>query len=219
MPSNWMSIDNNFPSFTGQETPQQQIAALHNYLFQLREGLQYSLRNLTVENFNATALQNLTDAQKTEITEQLQQVYNLLNGLSSEVSRLSSRVTGIENLSGRVTSVETEVIFLGKDTADLQQRMIRAETDLADHVGRIGVTETDILELKSRAEDLAVIEDEVYGEGGLREQAEQNIEQIRTLMGAVQVADDGSATFGSAGKTLHLVGEIYINGVLYEGGT
>ena len=72
MPSNWLSIDSNFPSFTGEESPEQQIRALHNYLFQLREGLQYSLQNLTADNFNATALQNLSDAQKNEVTTQLQ---------------------------------------------------------------------------------------------------------------------------------------------------
>lgn len=175
MPSNWLSIDSNFPSFTGEESPEQQIRALHNYLFQLREGLQYSLQNLTADNFNTAALQNLTDAQKNEVTVQLEKVYTQLSQMAAEIDRLSGRVSGTENLSGRMTTAEDEITAL-KDRTKLTEENIE---DLA----------------KSRQE-------------------------LEKISGAVQVADDGSITVGSEGKPLQLVGQIYINGVLYEqGGT
>ena len=226
MPSNWTLIDNNFPTFTGKETPQQQIAALHNYMYQLREGLQYSLQNLTAENFNAAALQNLSETQKNEVANQLQQVYNLMNQLSAELNSLSGRVAGIEGLSGRVTTAETEISFLDKrvgiaeiDIKNLQERAVEAEADLADHEVRLGAAEEDIQELKQSAEDLAALENEVTGEGGLSERVALAEGEVKKLSETVQVAEDGSAMVGSQGRALHLVGEIYINGVLYGGGS
>lgn len=109
MPSNWLTIDTNFPTFTGEESAEQQIRELHNYMFQLREGLQYTLQNLTAENFNAAALRDLTDGQKNELTEQLQQVYGLLSKLSSEVDSLNGRISGTEDLAGRVDSTEKKM--------------------------------------------------------------------------------------------------------------
>lgn len=139
MPSVWKSIDSNFPSFTGEEKPQEQIRALHNYLFQLREGLKYSMQNLSAENFNAAALENLSESQKNEVKKQLEKVYALLGQMSGE----------IQNIAGRVSSM------------------------------------------------------------GIRIEA---IEQT------VQTEEDGGITIGTEGKPLRLVGEIYINGVLYGQG-
>lgn len=301
MPSNWLSIDSNFPSFTGEESPEQQIRALHNYLFQLREGLQYSLQNLTADNFNTAALQNLTDAQKNEVTTQLEKVYTQLNQMAAEIDRLSGRVSGTENLSGRMTTAEGEITALkGRvkltegniedltdrasavetDIDDLQGRMKTAESDIGSLKGRVTITEgniedlagrvkeleddetltnlqkavegegglhdraataeTDIVSLKEQvitaeenienlADRVKQIEDDqslddlqetVAGEGGLQEQVAESQQELKKISGAVQVAEDGIVTVGSEGKTLHLVGQIYINGVLYEqGGT
>lgn len=201
MPSNWLTIDSNFPSFTGKETPQQQIQMLHNYLFQLREGLQYSLQNLSASNFNAAALQNLEDAQKNEVTRQLVKVYDLLNQMSGEISSLTGRVSGIENLAGRVTGAEADIDALEEWTGAAEEQMAQLQQR----------TES----LDSRVKQM---EDAVTGEGGLQEQMGTTQREIGKLSSAVQVASDGSATIGSEEKPLRLVGQVYINGVLYEQG-
>lgn len=264
MPSNWLSIDSNFPSFTGEESPEQQIRALHNYLFQLREGLQYSLQNLTADNFNTAALQNMTDAQKNEVTLQLEKVYAMLNQMAAQIDNLSGRVSGTENLSGRMTTAEDEITALKgrvklteENIEDLADRTTTAETGIDDMQDRMKTAEADVGSLKGRAtitegnvEDLAgrvkQLEDDqtlgdlqeavtgegglqervtdlegaVTGEGGLQEQMDATEQELEKISGAVQVADDGSITVGSEGKPLRLVGQIYINGVLYEqGGT
>lgn len=247
MPSNWLSIDSNFPSFTGEESPEQKIRALHNYLFQLREGLQYSLQNLTADNFNTAALQNLTDAQKNEVTAQLEKVYTQLNQMAAEIDRLSGRVSGTENLSGRMTTAEGEITALkGRvkltegniedladrattaetDIDDLQDRMKTAEADIGSLKGRATITEGNIEDLAGRVKQLeddqtlGDLQEAVTGEGGLQEQMDATEQELEKISGAVQVADDGSVTVGSEGKPLRLVGQIYINGVLYEqGGT
>ena len=217
MPSNWFSIDSNFPSFTGEETPEQQIRALHNYLFQLREGLQYSLQNLTADNFNTAALQNLSDAQKNEVANQLQKVYTLLNQMSTEIDSLSGRVSGTESLSGRVTTAESKIDDLEEWTdaaeqqiGDLQRRVDTAEEAAEDLVGRVKQLEDD--------QTLEQLQEAVTGEGGLQEQVRTAQQDLRQISGIVQVAEDGSATVGAEGKALRLVGQIYINGVLIEQG-
>lgn len=248
MPSNWLSIDSNFPSFTGEESEEQQIRALHNYLFQLREGLQYSLQNLTADNFNTAALQNLTDAQKDEVTLQLEKVYTQLNQMTTEIDRLSSRVNGTENLSGRVTAAEGEISALkGRvktteenvegmtewnaaiqtDLDDLQGRTAYAEEALEDLTGRVQAMEDDktlddLKEIVDGEDGLRdrtqSLEKAVTGEGGLQEQQTELTLELEKLSGVVQVAEDGGATVGSEEKPLYLVGKIYINGVLYEQG-
>lgn len=246
MPSNWLSIDSNFPSFTGEEPPQQQIRALHNYLFQLREGLQYSLQNLTADNFNTAALQNLTDAQKNEVTTQLEKVYNVLNQMAAQIDSLSGRVSGTESLSGRVTTAEGEITGL-KDRIQLAEENIEGLADwtlaVGDEVDDLKETVTGEGGLKDRIQALEddqtvkqlqdavngegglrestqTLEDAVTGEGGLQEQMQSVDQGLKKIFGAVQVADDGSATIGSEGKVLRLVGQVYINGVLIEqGGT
>lgn len=245
MPSNWLSIDSNFPSFTGEETPEQQIRALHNYLFQLREGLQYSLQNLTADNFNATALQNLTAEQKNEVTTELQKVYAMLNQMATQIDNLSGRVSGTENLSGRMATAEGEITALkgrvklaegnveslgDRTTAaeacidDLQDRMKAAESGIGSLRGQATIAEKNVNDLADRVKALendqtvGELQDMVTGEGGLQEQMDGCKQELEKISGAVRVADDGGITIGSEGKPIRLVGQVYINGVLYEQG-
>ena len=57
MPSNWLYIDTNFPTFTGKESPNDKISTIQNYLFMLVEQLRYTLHNLDTANMNLTALE------------------------------------------------------------------------------------------------------------------------------------------------------------------
>lgn len=51
MSNNLQALDD-FPSFTGEESPQEQIRQLQNYLFVVAEQLKYTMRNLGVDNLN-----------------------------------------------------------------------------------------------------------------------------------------------------------------------
>lgn len=161
MPSNWQAIDMNFPSFTGDESPKQQIQALHNYLFQLRQGLQYSLQNLGIKNFNTTGLKELTDAQTADVQELLQGVTNSINSLSGTVNGLSGRMRDVDKLIGDVAAIEEWT----------------------------GAAEGQLQELSNR---------------------------ISALEAILQVAEDGSITLGLSGQTINIVGNIHINGTLWQ---
>lgn len=60
MASNVTRLDE-LPTRTGKESVPEQIQALYDYLFILRQTLEYLLSNLTPENFNPTALQAMKD--------------------------------------------------------------------------------------------------------------------------------------------------------------
>lgn len=154
MASNLLGFDNGFPTFTGNESAQEQIAALHSYLFQVREGLRYSLSNLGRNNFNQTELQEMNDEQKRSMEQMLAGVHGEINGISAGLAAVLER---INELGGEISAQKEWM-----ETAD---------------------------------------------------------KAIKDLKQTVQVAEDGSAAIGSEGKRLNLIGEIYINGVLLQGGT
>lgn len=212
MPNSWLSIDTGFPSFTGKESPSEQIKALHDYLYQLRQGLQYSLANLTMDNFNATALQQMDQGQKDQLEQELRKVYARLDQVSAKVDQLSASVTGLQGLSGRMDNAESDIDALEEWTG-------AAEQQLADIQSRLDTPEDG-----GTDEKVQTLEGQISGEGGLMERVSTLEESQRTtgerlekLSGVVQVAEDGSATIGNEGAVLRLVGQIYINGVLYGG--
>ena len=55
MPSNWLYIDTNFPSFTGEESLGDRVTTIQNYLYMLVEQLRYTLHNLDANNMNPAA--------------------------------------------------------------------------------------------------------------------------------------------------------------------
>ena len=57
MPSNWLYIDTNFPTFTGEENTEKKVTTIQNYMFMLVEQLRYSLHNLDLSNMNQTAVE------------------------------------------------------------------------------------------------------------------------------------------------------------------
>lgn len=210
MPNSWLSMDTGFPSFTGRETPQEQIKALHDYLYQMRQGLQYSLANLTMDNFNATALEQMDQGQKDQLEQELRKVYARLDQVSAKVDQLLASVNEMQGLSGRVEQAETDII-------DLQEWTGEAEQQLADIEARLDAPDDG--EEDGR---LAALEQQVTGEGGLVErigvvEEAQKVmdEDLKKLSGAVQVAADGAVTIGAASVPVYLVGQVYINGVLY----
>lgn len=107
-----------------------------------------------------------------------------------------------------------------RSTVDSMVGRVSAAENIA---GRMREAETAIEELQTdadeREERLFQLETEVQGEGGMAERMQKAETDLQQMAGIVQVAEDGSVTVGAEGKPLYLTGEIYINGVLYQGGT
>ena len=172
MPSNWLSVDNNFPSFTGKENPTEQIRKIHNYLFCLKDELKFMLQNLTADNWNSAEWDKLAeDAQATMLSQ--------VTAMGNQVSELKGLVSQVQ---GRVT-------------------------DLSSQVSAWGEAETEIREWLEALEYVAV-------------ELAEGQESLKQAMEAVISSDEeGNPVLGKEGGKLHLMGEVYLNGVLLGGGS
>lgn len=168
MPSNWSMVDNNFPSFTGNEKPREQIAQLQNYLMLLTEQLKYQMNNLSALNWNDTALKEL-QADTTKGVEQ---------ELGNVAGDLNQAATDLQLVVARLVEVEQNLAMLELAKADLEERI-----------------------------------------GDLETRAEECEADISNLFAVVKPDGTGGADIGAAGKEIRIVGKVYINGVLVEGGT
>jgi len=191
MPSNLFVLDAELPTFSERESPQAQVRKMFNYLVQLKQSLQYSLRNLTADNFNASALDKLTSGAKVELSQQLQLMQAAISQMDSKVDALSARLGNTEELVGRLTSLEDSDELLAGEIVGMQESLAAMEETVAG---------LDLL---------------LNGEGGILDR----LEAVEGKLGAVTVGEDGSLTLGTEGLPLYLVGQVFVNETPMDGGT
>ena len=140
MPSNWMMIENSFPSFTGRESAREMSQNLLNYMRILVEELKYQLNNLDTTNWNEAALKKLQESTTEDLDEQMvvaiQSVKNVMNEVSSIALRLNTAEYNIRNL-------ETDV-------ADLQREHVELDNRLEEQEGYMEMAQADIDELQQQ---------------------------------------------------------------------
>lgn len=127
MPSNWLYIDTNFPSFTQKENVNDKIETMQDYLFMLVEQLRYTLHNLDLSNMNKTAadefVKQITDPIYGEIKDaegNITQVALVAEGLAARIGDAEGNITqlqatakglqaSVSNLNGSVTNLTADV--------------------------------------------------------------------------------------------------------------
>lgn len=127
MPSNWLYIDTNFPSFTQKESVNDKVETMQDYLFMLVEQLRYTLHNLDLSNMNKTAadefVKQITDPIYGEIKDaegNITQVALVAEGLATRIGDAEGNITqlqataqglsaSISNLNGSVTNLTADV--------------------------------------------------------------------------------------------------------------
>lgn len=127
MPSNWLYIDTNFPSFTQKESVSDKVETMQDYLFMLVEQLRYTLHNLDLSNMNKTAtdefVKQITDPIYGEIKDaegNITQVALVAEGLAARIGDAEGNITqlqatakglqaSISNLNGSVTNLTADV--------------------------------------------------------------------------------------------------------------
>ena len=130
MPSNWLSVDNNFPSFTGKENPTEQIRKIHNYLFCLKDELKFMLQNLTADNWNSAEWDKLAEDAQTAVLSQVTAMGNQVSELKVLTSQTQARVT---DLSIKVPSLEGSDAEIREWLAALDQAVV----ELAEEVEQL----------------------------------------------------------------------------------
>lgn len=127
MPSNWLYIDTNFPSFTQKESASDKIETMQDYLFMLVEQLRYTLHNLDLSNMNKTAadefVKQITDPIYGEIKNaegSITQLGVTADGLAARIGDAEGNITqlqataqglsaSVSNLNGSVTNLTADV--------------------------------------------------------------------------------------------------------------
>ena len=142
MPGNILSADTQFPNFTGQENPAEQIRTIRNYLYMLLEQLRYTLNNLDAGNFNTEGLKEIQDAISQPILKQLSDTDGNLAELQVTAAGLASRVSSNEGdisqleqtaqgLSSRVGDSEGNISSLQQTANGLSSRVTSAEGNIS----------------------------------------------------------------------------------------
>lgn len=142
MPGNILSADTQFPNFTGQENPAEQIRTIRNYLYMLLEQLRYTLNNLDAGNFNSEGLKEIQDAISQPILKQLSDTDGNLAELQVTAAGLASRVSSNEGdisqleqtaqgLSSRVGDAEGNISSLQQTANGLSSRVASAEGNIS----------------------------------------------------------------------------------------
>ena len=142
MPGNILSADTQFPNFTGQENPAEQIMTIRNYLYMLLEQLRYTLNNLDAGNFNTEGLKEIQDAISQPILKQLSDTDGNLAELQVTAAGLASRVSSNEGdisqleqtaqgLSSRVGDAEGNISSLQQTANGLSSRVSSAEGNIS----------------------------------------------------------------------------------------
>ena len=146
MPSNWLYIDTNFPSFTQKESDGEKIETMQDYLFMLVEQLRYTLRNLDLKNMNKAAAEGFVKT----IT---QPIYAEIKNAEGSITQLGATADG---LAARISSAEGNITQLGATANGLSARISSNEgsiTNLTADVngirtqvsGKIGTSEAQTL--------------------------------------------------------------------------
>ena len=121
MPNNLLTVDTAFPTFTSDQTNEEKLDVVTNYLYMLMEQLRYTLANLGMGNFNGAELSELGMT----ITQPL---YVQLEDLSGNLAELDMTTTG---LSAQIQNVAGSVAELELTADNLSTRIENAEGDIS----------------------------------------------------------------------------------------
>lgn len=141
MPSNWLYIDTNFPTFTGEEETEEKVSTIQNYLFMLVEQLRYSLRNLDLGNMNPAAVDRFTGT----ITEP---IYGRIKDAEGNITQLAVTAKGlaaeIRDANGNIASLQATATQLASQISDangnisvLQQTASSIQSTVTNQAGQI----------------------------------------------------------------------------------
>ena len=138
MPSNWLYIDTNFPTFTGEENTEEKVTTIQNYMFMLVEQLRYSLHNLDLSNMNKTAVEryetSLTEPIYARIEDGEENIAELAltaAGLALRLNDAEGNITSLtataEGLSMQISDAEDDIIQLGITAQGLATQVSNAQ--------------------------------------------------------------------------------------------
>ena len=228
MPSSFLYIDTNFPTFTGEESTKEQIDSMLNYLFILVEQLRYSLANLDASNFNAKGLSDISESSTKDLTEQVVSMQAQINQTNQTVARLAIRVSVQEGMQQRLEDAEDAIQLLQQ--SDLEQRDAVNALEESSNTHNQKIAQLELWQ-NSAAEELTEMRNDlntVMVQAAANERAitqlttdmtnigndvQALIQEMATLKNSISVDESGNAVFGKTGQRTDINGSVYINNI------
>ena len=114
MPTRFAALDTGFPAFTGGESTEQKVEALHSFTYMLLEYLRYILRNLGPENLNQAEMKSWLDdmdikagtvVSQTVITDELYAQYGGIADLTVDELR-TDYMRAARYLAGNLSNLD-----------------------------------------------------------------------------------------------------------------
>ena len=134
MPASIPTLDDQFPTLRGDESPRDMFMAIVNYLFVLKESLDYTLANLSVDNWNQTALNEMAADTRSPMEAQLEKLLKQLQNVAATVTQHSISVEDLTRDMGstkdRATALEgrmKDLDYLLEQVVDLGTRLEKIE--------------------------------------------------------------------------------------------
>lgn len=145
MPSNWLYVESQCPNFNGDETTEEKLAQLQNYLYMLVEQMRYTTQNLDLSNMNQTAL----NSWETALTRP---IYAQIEGEGERITQLAATADGIKAM---VQGQQEDIQDLQESTRD----QIEVIQQVQKAVGEQGGMITDIQgTVTAQAQQMAQLE-------------------------------------------------------------
>lgn len=151
MPSNWLYVDTNFPTFTGQESTNDKINTIQNYLFMLVEQLRYTLRNLDTANVNLAALEEYSKGLTDPIYIQIGDLNGRADGI---IGRMEDDEGNISILQQTATAITAMVANAQGDISVLQQTASSLTAQVKNAQGDISILRQTATDITSRVEQV-----------------------------------------------------------------
>lgn len=146
MPSNWLYIDTNFPSFTQKENVNDKVETMQDYLFMLVEQLRYTLHNLDLSNMNKAAAEGFVKTITQPIYAEIKNAEGSITQLGVTADGLAARIGDAE---GNITQLQATAKGLQASVSNLNGSVTNLTADVngirTQVRGKIGTSEAQTL--------------------------------------------------------------------------
>lgn len=146
MPSNWLYIDTNFPSFTQKESVNDKVETMQDYLFMLVEQLRYTLHNLDLSNMNKAAAEGFVKTITQPIYAEIKNAEGSITQLGVTANGLAARIGDAE---GNITQLQATAKGLQASVSNLNGSVTNLTADVngirTQVRGKIGTSEAQTL--------------------------------------------------------------------------
>lgn len=149
MPSAIPSLDDQFPTLRGDESPREMFSKIVNYLFVMKESLDYTLANLSADNWNTVAWNEMTDEAQAPVTKLAQELSRLatlvaqhsisVNDLTRDMGSTKDRVTVLEGRTSDLDYLLEEIVKLGERLEKIESVIQLEEEPDAVTIGKENV--------------------------------------------------------------------------------